>query len=195
MLVLGLLGCRSAAPAPPAPWTDLLAEPYHLTAFGGEGEVSLEQGVLRLAQGEPLTGVTWDTAVPAGDYELELNATRDLGDDFFVGLTFPIDGEHLTLILGGWGGALCGLSCLDGADASSNDTRFFEGFERGRAYEVGLVVEGECVTVSLDGRVVIDLDTDGRQRSLRTEVGGSVPLGMTSFLTQASYRKLRWRPR
>jgi len=142
-----------------------------------------------------LTGVTWSQGLPAGGYELELEATRSYGDDFFVGLTFPVREAYLTFVLGGWGGALCGLSCLDGEDASGNETKFFRWFERGRPYRVRVQVTGARVRCWIDDEQVVDVDTGGHVLSLRTEVEACAPLGLTTFLTRARYRDLRWRPR
>ena len=186
---LAAAGCRA-----PGAWQPLLEGQWAATPFGGAGEVRADDGGLVLEPGDPLTGVTWQAPVPAGDYELSLVAARLQGTDFFVGLTFPVDDGHLTLVLGGWGGALCGLSCLDGDDASVNETKFFEGFEDGRDYQVRLEVRGRRVRAWLDGRVVVDVDTTGRVIGLRTEVEPCAPLGVASFLTQARYRELRWRP-
>lgn len=183
----------SPEPGPAGPWRDLLAGTWSPTPFGGGGAVRMEDGALELGPGHPLTGVTWSAPVPRGDYELELEAERLQGDDFFVGLTFPVGDAHLTLVLGGWGGALCGLSCLDGRDASDNETKFFHAFERGRLYAVRVEVRDTRVRAWLDGSEVVDVDTAGRSVGLRTEVEPSAPLGLATFLTRARYRKLRWR--
>ncbi len=190
LLAASLLGACQG----PAAWQPLLAGEWAEVSFGGEGEVQFEDGTLILEPGDPLTGVTWSGPVPAGDYELSLVASRLQGTDFFVGLTFPVQDSHLTLVLGGWGGALCGLSCLGGEDASGNGTKFFESFETGRDYAVRLEVRGPRVRAWLDGRQVVDVDTTGQSPGLRTEVEASAPLGLATFLTRASYRELRWRP-
>jgi hypothetical protein len=67
--------------------------------------------------GSNLTGVTGTGEVPAGDYEIELQAMRLAGSDFFCGLMFPVQTDHCSLIVGGWGGALVGLSSLNFHDA------------------------------------------------------------------------------
>ena len=74
--------------------------------------------------------------MPGLNYELNVVARRVEGSDFFCGLTFPYQDSHCTLILGGWGGALVGLSCLDGRDASENETTRLMPFEKGRWYDV-----------------------------------------------------------
>jgi hypothetical protein len=203
----GLLAACAAAPAAPPPaearpaqaaWTALFdgetLGAWRPTAFGGEGEVRVEDGRLVLPAGSPLTGVTWTGALPPRDYELVLTATKLSGNDFFCGLTFPVGEAHLTLVLGGWGGALCGLSCLDGMDASSNETMTFRAFDTDRPYRVRVRVEGTRVTAWVDDEVLVSVDTAGRELSLRIEVALSRPLGVATFATAAALEDLAWRP-
>ena len=194
MRALWLLALLAACQGP-GPWQPLLPGEFATTPFGGGGEVIVEGNSLSLDMGSLLTGITWIAPIPTGDYELAFTATKVYGNDFFVGLTFPVDDSHMTLVLGGWGGALCGLSCIDGEDAASNETKFFEAFEDGRDYDVRVEVRGRVVRAWIDEALVVDVDTTGRVIGLRTEVELSAPLGMATFLTKARYRDLRWRPR
>ena len=83
------------------------------TDFAGHGDVTVKNGVLKLGMGIELTGVNWTGELPKGEYEISFEGRRVQGNDFFCGLTFPVKGSHATLILGGWGGALVGISSLD----------------------------------------------------------------------------------
>ncbi len=187
-----------AAPPTAAPWTELFdgrsLQGVEVTKFGGEGEVVVRDGAVELDFGTPLTGLTWTGAPPVGDYDLEVTAARVDGTDFFCGLTFPVRDAHLTLVLGGWGGSLCGISSLDGDDASSNETRTLHRFEEGRDYRVLVRVRGELLEVDLDGSPFLRVPLAGRRLSLRPEVELSRPLGVASFGTRARVRTLRWRP-
>ncbi|MCB9878221.1 MAG: DUF1080 domain-containing protein [Planctomycetes bacterium] len=189
----------TAAPAE-ATWRELFdggsLTGLEVTSFGGEGEVVARDGALWLDFGSPLTGVTAadPAALPGGDYELEVTAARVSGNDFFVGLTFPVGAAHLTLILGGWGGSVCGLSSLDGADAARNETRTLKAFEAGRDYTARLIVTADAVQVTLDGAPFLAADLRGRALSLRPEVELSRPLGLACFSTRSRVRALRWRP-
>ncbi|MGC6487187.1 MAG: DUF1080 domain-containing protein, partial [Planctomycetota bacterium] len=146
--------CACATPPAPRPWTELFdgasLAGWEVTNFGGEGAVEVVDGALELDYGSPLTGLTFTGAAPSGAYELELTAARVEGTDFFCGLTFPVRDAHLTLVLGGWGGSLCGLSNLDGEDAANNDTKRLFRFENGRDYRVLLRVRAHVVEVLLD---------------------------------------------
>lgn len=171
---------------------------WQVVESGASGEVTVDGGRLLLGQGEPITAVRLAepnaSAFPRDDYEIELVAARLLGNDFFVALTFPVRAGELTLILGGWGGSLCGLSCLDREDAAHNETRSFHGFERKRDYLVRVAVHGGRVRASVDGETIADVDVTTRRCSLRTEVEPCQPLGLASYQTAAAIRSVRWRP-
>lgn len=166
---------------------------FSVTDYGGQGEVAVRNGRLHLGIGNPLTGVTWTGAPPRGDYELELVARREQGNDFFAALTFPVGSECLTLVLGGWGGSLCGLSSLDGLDASRNDTRQSRAFPTGRDVQLRLLVTADLVQAELDGALLLRADLRGRRLSLRPEVELSRPLGLIAFASEGSIARLRWR--
>jgi len=200
-----------APPAPPAPepaldapadssWTTLLDATslgrFEPTSFGGEGAVELRSDGVHLAMGMMLTGIRLPTLgeLPTHDYELEVVAARLLGNDFFCGLTFPVRDGFATLIPGGWGGALTGLSCLDGRDASDNETKSYRRYEKGRDYTLRVRVSGARVQAWIDDERVLDVDTTGRRVHLRTEVLKSAPLGLSSYATAARIRSVRWRP-
>ncbi len=205
LIPLGLiLGCASpptAGEAPPAagPWLELL-DGWEPVPFGGEGEVEFLADGLRFGYGLALTGVRWapdslpdGAPLPRDDYELELLATRLGGADFFCGLSFPVGEDALTLVLGGWGGSLCGISCLDGGDASANETTRYLRFEQGRAYAVRLRLLGGELTVWLDEELLYQLPLAGRRLELRPEILAGGPLGLASFQTAAEVRQVRIR--
>ncbi len=160
--------------------------------FGGDGEVEIKDGELTLTMGEPLTGVTWQGEVPAKiNYEISLEAQRAQGTDFFLGLTVPVNDKPITLVLGGWGGGVCGLSSLDSFDASENETTQYIEFKNEQWYKVRMRVMEKSITVWLDGKELFECDTQGRQIGIRPEVELSVPLGLTSFQTVAKYRNIK----
>lgn len=168
---------------------------FEPTSFGGEGAVELVDGGVRLGMGMMLTGIRLSELgdLPRDGYELEVVAARLAGTDFFCGLTFPVRDGHATLICGGWGGALTGLSCLDGKDASDNETKTYRSFEKGRDYTLRVRVADGRVRAWIDGESVVDVDIEGRRVHLRTEVLKSAPLGISSYATTARVRSVRWR--
>jgi len=190
-----LAGCRSTSGEP---WHDLFdgrtLAGFAVTDYGGQGDVVVRDGRLHLGIGSPLTGVTWTGPLPHGDYELELVVRRVLGVDFFAALTFPVAGDCVTLVFGGWGGSVGGLSCLDGADASRNATRRVRAFPNGTDARLLLRVVGEHVAVHVDGEPWLGADLRGRRRTLRPEVELSRPLGLASYASEGAVSVLRWRP-
>lgn len=154
--------------------------------FGGGGEVGVEDGLLVLDFGSPFTGILYTADAPCEDYELSVRASRTGGTDLFVGLTFPVGEAHASCILGGWGGALCGLSCVDGLDASENATRSFQSFPPGREVELVLRVEREVVTAWLDGELLFRQPRAEHELTVRTDVSLTRPLGLFTYNSRAS---------
>lgn len=164
------------------------------TQFGGEGEVSVVDAAVRIARGADLSGVTWAEKFPRQNFELELEARRVDGNDFFCGLTFPVGPDCCSLILGGWGGSVVGLSCIDGEDAANNATTQVREFETNRWYAVRVVVTPDRIECHLDGKRIVEQALEGRRISVRDEVIPSMPLGIATYATTAEIRKIRWRP-
>ena len=119
---------------------------WQSTKFGGEGAVKVENGQIILETGKSLTGITWAGGeLPRTNYELALQAMRVDGHDFFAGVTFPVGDSFCSLILGGWGGSVVGLSSINFMDASENQTSQSIDFENGRWYNVRIRVAPEKI--------------------------------------------------
>ncbi len=168
------------------------------TNFGGEGDVTVKDKAIHLAMGNSLTGITWSPnsdaeALPTVNYEVELQARRVQGDDFFCGLTFPYKDTHASLILGGWGGGLTGISCINHYDASENDTTGYHDFKRNQWYHVRLRVTDGKFEAWIDGKSYVDVALGNATISVRNEVEPSRPLGVASFITASEIRGIRIR--
>lgn len=170
---------------------------WERTDFAGKGDVRIdENGSLVLEMGAELSGVRWKgkTELPKIDYEVTLQAKRTMGSDFFCGLTFPFKESHATLVLGGWGGSLIGISSLDDFDASENETGDAYVFEDKKWYDVRLRVTEEKLQVWLDDKMVIDTDVEGRKVSMRFgEIEMSVPFGICTYATTGVIRDVKIR--
>ena len=117
------------------------------------------------------------------------------GDDFFAGITFPVKDSYLTWINGGWGGKVVGLSSINGADASMNETTFTREFEIGRWYSLRLRVTPTTISAWIDDEVAIEFTIGNKWIALREgEIGYSIPFGVASYSTVAAIRKIEWRP-
>jgi|694.fasta_scaffold20947_7 hypothetical protein len=197
----GLDARAEPVPSPgnePAQWRSLfdgagLGE-WRPTAFGGGGEIAVAAGVIRIPMGADMSGITWAGDHPRQSYEIALQARRVDGSDFFCGLTFPVGDDCCSLIVGGWGGGLVGLSSIDGQDAANNATTKVMSFDNGRWYDVKVRVTPERIECFLDGEPVVDQPLQDRIISVRDEVIPSKPLGIATFATTAEVRDIRWRP-
>ncbi len=163
---------------------------WKVTPFGGTGEVAVKNGSIDLEMGY-MTGVTWTNSFPTQSYEVTLEAQRTNGTDFFCGLTFPVKDSHVTLIIGGWGGALVGISSINGQDASENETTKFQKFDKNRWYKVRVRVALPKVQAWIDDENFVDLDTTGKTLALRpgdTEL--CRPFGIATWSTGASIKNI-----
>ncbi|RLS56621.1 MAG: DUF1080 domain-containing protein [Planctomycetota bacterium] len=160
--------------------------------FGGEGKVTVEDGCLVIGAGEPITGATWSGGeLPKVDYEITFEAQRAAGSDFFATLTFPVQKDTCSLVIGGWGGGVTGLSSLDGYDASENGTTNYLEYKAGQWYKVRLRVTKSHITAWIDQEQVLDVDYTDKKVGIRIEVELSKPLGFTTFRTKGLIRKLK----
>lgn len=166
---------------------------WNVTDFGTQGSVRVENGVLVLHRGEGATGITWNGEIefPKMNYEVSLYAMRVDGNDFFCGMTFPVNKNFLTLIIGGWSGTVVGLSSLDGLDASENETGISMSFQKKRWYDIRLRVATDSVQVWIDRKKVVDCYTADRNLSIRSEVLLSRPFGIASWYTKAALKDIR----
>jgi CubicO group peptidase (beta-lactamase class C family) len=158
--------------------------------FERHGKVHVDRRQLILERGEPATGITFAGSPPRMNYELSLDARRIEGRDFFCGLTFPVGENYLSLILGGWGGDVTGLSNLDGASAVENETTGSHDFKQDQWYAIRLRVTPGKVQAWIDGAQVIDVNTADRKLSIWWEQEPMRPLGIASWNTKAALRNI-----
>lgn len=165
---------------------------WRVSDFSGSGKVQVKDGEILLQLGF-MTGITWTNTIPRTDYEISLEAKRTEGSDFFCGLTFPVAKDSCSLIVGGWGGNLVGLSSLDYADAANNDTTRFIQFENNRWYKIRLRVRSGKIQAWIDDEQVVDVDTAERKISIRLECEPSLPMGIATWASSAALRKINLR--
>jgi hypothetical protein len=178
-------------------WTPLFngkdLEGWKVTEFGGQGEVYVENGEVVISQGADLSGIHTEKKIPTSNYEIQFEAQRAAGSDFFAGLTFPVKDSHCSLILGGWGGGVCGISSLNGMDASENETTSYQAFEKGKWYKVRIVVRDNHLSAWLDDKQIVDVDTTDMKIGVRFEVERSKPFGFSTYATTGRLKNVRIR--
>ena len=199
------IGCSNEAPNDAAPnivapvaqatntrnLLDDKTKNWAVTNFGGEAEVELDAEEIVLPAGYPMTGINWiGEALPKQNYEISLEAKKTDGNDFFCGFTFPVGDSHCSLILGGWGGSLVGLSCIDGDDASNNGTKQFHQFVNDKWYRIAVYVDENGIEVKLDDKVIINQARLGHTFTVRNETRACRPLGICNFQTSSVIRNI-----
>jgi hypothetical protein len=166
-------------------------ENWEVTQFGTQGPVQVSGGSISLGMGEGCTGITWKGDFPLINYEVQLEAKKVTGNDFFCGITFPVGNSFCSFIAGGWGGPVVGLSTIDGNDASENETRVLKKFEHDIWYKINLKVSDEKIEAWIDNEKLVDFNTTGHQLSIRPEVALSKPFGICSWVTTAELRNIQ----
>lgn len=159
--------------------------------FKNHGKVEVQDKVITLNRGQPATGISWKGKLPRSNYEFSCEAKRVEGSDFFCGLTFPVKNEYCTLILGGWGGQVVGLSNIDGFSAIENATTQVVEFEAKRWYRIRLVVLNDRITIYLDDKKLIDVETANRKFSIWWEQEPVTPLGIVTWRTTGALKNLK----
>ncbi|MBN1844229.1 MAG: DUF1080 domain-containing protein [Sedimentisphaerales bacterium] len=164
---------------------------WAVTDFGGQGKVYVQDGQIIMEMGNDLTGITWSGPVVRMNYEISLDAMRVEGNDFFCGLTFPVRDSSVTFVVGGWGGGVCGISCVNYYDASENETSCYEEFHSGRWYHIRARITPDKIVCWIDGKTIVDLETAGKKLDVRLEVEESKPLGVACWRTKSALRNIQ----
>lgn len=195
-----------ASPAPAASAAKSLFDGKTLAGwkdsnFAGAGETKVEpnfrgQGaVILIEAGQSLSGITFTNPVPKQNFEVTLEALKVQGNDFFIGLTFPVGEAHATLVLGGWGGATTGISSIDGLDASENDTTKFLGYDKDKWFRIRMKVTPTRLESWINDDKIVDQDIKERRISMRFgEIENSVPFGIATYQTTTVIRKVEIKP-
>ena len=164
---------------------------WDITNFGPQGPVYVSGGNIILGMGDGCTGITWKNSFPEINYKVTLEAKKVDGNDFFCGMTFPVEKVPCTLIVGGWGGATVGLSSINGLDASENETTTMQNFEKDRWYRISLIVKTDTIRAFIDDTVVVNIAIGNKTLSVRPEVELSRPFGIASWKTTAALKNIR----
>lgn len=163
---------------------------WKVSDFGGQGDIEVKDGRIVIAQGEGCSGVTWTKDFPRNDYEFSLQARREDGIDFFCGVTFPVQDASCSLIVGGWGGTVVGLSCIDGESAAYNSTASFQRFDTNKWYRIRVRVTKESIKAWIDDKQVVDQELEGHKITIRPEVEASKPFGVATWNTKGGVKDI-----
>ena len=164
---------------------------WEVIDFEGHGNISIADSSIIIGKGELISGIRWTGDFPKTNYEINLYARRLEGSDFFCGMTFPVKDSFLTLVMGGWNGAVVGLSSINGYDAANNETGTQYRFGSGWWYSVRLRVTDAKIEAWIEDEKIIDFTIGNSVFSLRSEVESSVPFGFTTYKTTGALRDIK----
>ncbi len=185
-------------PPPCSEWkllSDEFAPAWRAAGIPEEGKVTIRDGEITLQPGQPMTGARFDAwksaRLPLTRYAIEYEATRVSGNDFFGTVTFPVNDSHVSLVVGGWGGTLVGVSNIDDMDASENNTRGNSYFENNRWHKVRIEVRDDELRAWINDKLFVNTSIKGRRLGLRTgDIEKCVPFGFASYGTQSGIRNV-----
>ncbi len=161
--------------------------------FLGRSDVRIENGAIVMEKGHDMTGVTWTGPLFRENYEITLQGMRVAGEDFFCGLTFPVGRQVCSLICGGWGGTLVGISCINYYDAANNETGTSYSFKTGQWHDIRVRVTPDRIRAWIDGEELVNCRIADRHLSVRFEMEPSRPLGIATWQTTGTVRNLVWK--
>ncbi len=191
--VIAALGCN-AATDDVSLFDGKTLDGWKVIDFAGKGKTQITNGVLEIGMGDSLTGVVCTNKPVRMNYEINLEARKTMGSDFFCGFTFPYASNSCTLILGGWGGGLVGLSSIDGMDASENSSSRNMEFEMNRWYKVRVRVTPAKIEAWLDDKQILNVATEEHLISMRAgEIEECAPLGIATWQTRGEIKNIRLR--
>ena len=167
---------------------------WEVIQYAGPGEVQIQEGQIHMDMGVALTGIRYTNELPKSNYEIAVTAMKKDGMDFFAAITFPVKDTHATFVNGGWGGALVGVSSLDGMDASENETTTFYKFEKNKWYEFLVRVLDNKIQAWINNEKVVDINIADRKVSMRPgEIEDSVPFGISNYQTSGALKEVKVR--
>ena len=183
-------------PAPPIPLFDGRTLAGWKSIPGSMvGTVAINDGSLILGTGRPMTGVTTTrTDLPTANYQLSFEAKRTEGNDFFAAATFPVGPSFVTLVNGGWGGSVTGLSLINGESAAENQTNRFVQYRNDVWYRFEVQVTAEIIRCRVDGSEVVLFAHEGAQLKTRLETRVNEPLGFSCYRSSGAIRQVEIRP-
>jgi len=162
--------------------------------FFGPGKVHVKDGAIVMEKGKIMTGITYNrTDFPKMDYKVTLEGKKIAGNDFFCTTTFPVGDSFCSLVVGGWGGPVVGLSSIDSEDASTNETRKDKEFKANQWYRIRVRVSKKRIEAWIDSDKMVDLDTTDRKITIRIECTASKPFGIATYETAGAVRDIRVR--
>lgn len=161
--------------------------------FEMHGKIEVKEGEIRLEVGMPFSAITWTGDFPLEGYEIEFEAKRTSGVDIFAGTTFPVGESHVSLIVGGWGDTVVGISSVDDMNAAENETTVIKSFDNNQWYRFRIGVTQAKIEAWIGDKQVVDLEREGHRFSLYGGTEAMAPFGIFTWRSESALRNIRFR--
>jgi hypothetical protein len=162
--------------------------------YVNSGKVEVKDGAIVLEKGNSMTGIVYGRGdFPKMNYEVTLEGKKLEGRDFFCTTTFPVGDSFCSLVVGGWGGTVVGLSSLNSMDASQNETTTSKEFKQDQWYRIRIRVTKDKIRAWIDEEKMVDVDTEDKKISIRVECAACKPFGIATWHTSGAVRDIRVR--
>ena len=162
--------------------------------YVGGGKVHVKDGANVIEKGNRMTGVTYaGKDFPKVNYEVRFEAKKVDGNDFFATTTFPVGDDFCSLVVGGWGGEVVGLSSINFLDASENETSTHMEFKKDHWYKIKIRVVKDRIQAWIDDKQLIDADVSEKKVSIRFECDPCKPFGVCTWNTVGAIRDVQVR--
>jgi hypothetical protein len=162
--------------------------------YVGSGKIHVKDGAIVMEKGQRMSGVAFaGKDFPKMNYEVAFEGKKLDGADFFCTTTFPVGDDFCSLVVGGWGGEVVGLSSLNFLDASENETSTHMEFKKDRWYKVKIRVTKDRIQAWIDDKQMLDADTSEKKVSIRFECDPCKPFGFCTWNTVGAVRDIRVR--
>jgi hypothetical protein len=186
---------EAAKPKPRVLFDGSSMDGWEAIEYAGHGTVELVKGAMKISQGAMLSGVRYKGGdLPKTNYEIVLEARRLMGNDFFCCLTFPFREKHASLVLGGWGGSVVGISSINNMDAYDNSTMSIREFDDAVWYTVRLRATENRIQAWVNDEQVVSTNVKDKEVSMRFgEIEDGVPFSVSTFTVTAETRNISLR--
>lgn len=175
--------------------------------LGGSGPTEIEEDfkvegmtnavtVIRINRGDMLSGMAWTNGPVRMNYELEWEAMRVDGNDFFASMSFPIRDKYVTFVPAGWGGSVTGISSVDGHDASENETSKYLPLKDQTWHKFRVRVTEKKIEAWVNEEKVVTLNTEGKELGLRSGSPSEIQrygIVCTAYRTTGAIKSIRMR--
>lgn len=176
--------------------------------LGGSGQVEFEKGfvpaeskadpvnIIRIGQGDMLSGMAWTNGPIRMNYEIEFEAMRLEGYDFFSSVSFPVKDSYVTFVPGGWSGNVTGISSVNKLDASENETAKRYSYKDNTWYHFKIKVSEKKIEAWVNDEKVVNLLTMDKELSLRSGSPAEINkygLVFTTFRSTGAIKEIKMR--